>query len=379
MIDRVEVAVLGVSINRLLLRWFQREGRDLPWRKNRSPYAVWVSEVMLQQTRVATVVPYFERWLQQYPDVNTLANATEQAVLKAWEGLGYYTRAKNLHRAAQILCEKYDGELPETEHELLKLPGLGKYTAAAVASFAFRQPSLVVDGNVARVLSRWLQIPVSYTEPEAQEIYRKVFATIAQEESKNLPQWNEAIMELGAMVCTPSSPDCKNCPMKKQCGAFRANTVSIFPPPRKKTEVPHFDIAVGILFDEQKILMGLRKRDGLLGGLWELPGGKCELNEFPETAVVREFREETGITVEVVDAVPVVKHGFTHFKITMYPFVLRRVGGVEQAHSAERLEWVTKNQITQMPLPKATKEVLRRIGWDNAAVRDNLFTKEQKT
>ncbi len=349
------------AIQTELIPWFRTFARAMPWRKNRTPYRVWISEIMLQQTRVSTVIPFFERWMQRFPDVEKLANAELEEVLKTWEGLGYYSRARMIHQTARQIVTEYQGVFPQDENDLKHLAGIGDYTAAAIVAFAYRKPAIAVDGNIARVVSRWLMVPVSYTDRNAPASYRMILQSLLDPEST--PDAVEALMELGATVCLPGVPNCEQCPLMGTCKAHENKKVDEFPPPRRKVDAPLIDIAIGILVEQDRILMGLRKKDGFLGGLWELPGGKLEADETPELAVVREYREETGLDVIVEKGLKPIRHAFTHFRIRLHPFVVKTAGGTLTPHSAEKISWIDRNKIKQIPLPKATKLVLRDYGW----------------
>ncbi|HEX7022826.1 MAG TPA: A/G-specific adenine glycosylase [Trueperaceae bacterium] len=278
-----------------LLSWFRASARDLPWRVRREPYRIWVSEVMLQQTRVAAVVPYFQRWMARFPDVARLAEASQDEVLKLWEGLGYYRRARMLHRAAQVVVGEHGGELPRTYRELLALPGIGPYTAAAVASLAFGEPVLAVDGNVRRVAARLFALPGKVTD-----------AMVRERLGPHLPRFdagafNEALMELGATVCSPSSPNCRACPLAGNCLAFRSGRVGDFPQAAAKKELPHLERLALLQVCGDRLWLERRPDEGLLGGLWGFPLGEGE--------------REDDIRL------PEVHHAYTHFRITARPVV----------------------------------------------------------
>lgn len=376
--EEVKVNPKVESIPKLenLFRWFQKNQRELPWRKNRTPYRVWISEIMLQQTRVETVIPYFQNWMLKFPNIQSLAKADLQEVLKVWEGLGYYRRAQLIHQTAKIL--QSDDNFPTTVSELVKLPGIGVYTASAIAVFAYQNPQVVIDGNVSRVLSRWFLLPLRFSNPKHQKRLRESFQIVINQWSKELKldqkrqskkklkklcDTIEAVMELGATICIPRNPKCEECPISVKCCAFQSNQISLFPPPTLQKKIPTIQIAVGILEKNQKILLGLRKTSDFLGGLWELPGGKVNEEETPERAVVREFLEETGLKVEVVKKLSPINHSFTHFKIVMHPFVVKKINGKLKPLSAEKLKFVDKLELHQLPFPKATKRVLLNNGY----------------
>ncbi len=285
------------AIVRPLLRWFDKGARDLPWRRTRDPYAIWISEIMLQQTQVQTVVPYYERFMRRFPTVQTLARARIDSVLKLWEGLGYYSRARNMHRAAKEIMARFDGRIPETRAELLSLPGIGAYTAGAVASIAFNRREPLVDGNVTRVLCRGFRI----RENPKQAVIQKRIWSIAE---RLLPatrpgDFNQALMELGSEVCLPKAPLCDVCPLRRICLARLHGEQTELPVSVRKKPIPSYTIVAGVIERRGRILIDKRKPEGLLGGLWEFPGGKKRANESLEEALVREVSEEIGICIRV--------------------------------------------------------------------------------
>ena len=261
-----------------LLDWYAHNKRELPWRDSGNPYHVWVSEIMLQQTRVDQMQPFFERFTAAFPTVEALADASQEEVLKAWEGLGYYARARNLHRAAQRLVEAYGGRLPERYEELVDLPGIGPYTAAAVSSIAFDRDHPVLDGNVTRVLCRILMIA---GDPRKAAVKAALIAAgerlLARGRSGD---FNQAMMELGARVCTPASPACGECAVMEMCRArAELDDPAQLPTKARKPARPHYEVAAGMIWKGAKLLVAQRPTDGMLGGLWEFPGGKWEPGE----------------------------------------------------------------------------------------------------
>jgi len=358
------------TVQTALLAWFRRHRRDMPWRKTRDPYAIWVSEIMLQQTQVATVKPYYVRFLEAFPDVRALASAPLDAVLKAWEGLGYYARARNLHRAAGQVTERYGGQLPRTVPELRALPGIGAYTAGAIASIAFDLDEPVLDGNVRRVLCRVFRVRGIPTEPKTE---RKLWSLArALIPSGKASLFNQALMDLGATICIPRDPRCLVCPIKTACQACARNEQAELParPVRKPT--PHHEIAVGIIWRNGRILIDQRKPEGLLGGLWEFPGGKRRPDESLEACVVREVREDLGVKVKVRRPMVTVKHAYTHFRITLHAFECGYVSGRPKPIGCAAWKWITPGELDQYAFPRANLKVIAALREAESSGREGV-------
>jgi A/G-specific adenine glycosylase len=314
---------------------------------------------MLQQTQVNTVIPYFNRFIKRFPDVQSLASSDIQDVLKAWEGLGYYSRARNLHRAAQIVLDKWKGELPKGYEALQKLPGFGPYTAAAVASIAFGEAVPVVDGNVVRVFCRFWGIE---DDVRNQQIKKQIFNQLRPCIQNTAPSdFNQSIMELGALVCTPSKPLCHICPLQPNCVAFNENRTDSLPVKSKAKPTPHYQIAVGVIWKDGKILIARRKEDKMLGGLWEFPGGKRKGRESLKETVLRETKEETALSIAVRKKYCKVKHAYTHFKITLTAFKCDCLSGTAQPLASDDVKWVSLEKIDRFPFPKANIDVIKAI------------------
>ncbi len=344
------------AIQAALLGWYRVHQRDLPWRRTNDPYAIWISEIMLQQTQVATVIPYYQRFLKKFPDVRSLARADFETVLKLWEGLGYYSRARNLHRAARTVAEEFGGKIPSTVGELLKLPGIGQYTAGAIASIAFGLNEPVLDGNVERVLCRMFRVKKN---PKDAKTHQKLWSL-----ARNLTPagrasfFNQALMDLGATICAPRKPQCLICPVSKLCDAFCHNEQDDLPVKIKRKPTPHYDIAAGVIWKGGRILIDQRKPEGLLGGLWEFPGGKREKDETLEVCLVREVWEELGIKVKVGKKITAVDHAYSHFRITLHVFECRYFSGRPQAIECAYWKWIQPGELKNYPLPKANHKVI---------------------
>jgi len=344
------------EVREALVAWFDREARDLPWRNTRDPYHVWLSEVILQQTRVDQGLPYYARFLQAFPTVEALAAAPEDAVMKQWEGLGYYTRARNLHKAAKAVVEQYGGKLPNTAELLQLLPGVGKYTAGAIASIAFAERAPVVDGNVKRVLARLYDIETAVEETETdRELWRMAAALVPP---RRPGDFNQGMMELGARICTPKNPDCGGCPVAAYCEAREKGTVAERPVRRPKKKVPHQEIVVAAIARDGYYLVGRRPAEGLLGGLWEFPGGKVEPGETHATALVRECREELGVEVTVGGLVACVAHAYTHLKVTLNVYRCELIDGEPAPATHTELRWVAPDGFKDLAFPKANHKFL---------------------
>jgi len=350
---------------RRLLAWYRTHKRALPWRETGDPYAIWVSEVMLQQTQVATVKPYFKRWMRRFPTITALANASLDEVLKVWEGCGYYARARNLHRAAIQVVNENAGSLPLRAKDLERLPGIGRYTAAAIASIVSGEAVPVLDGNVQRVLSRLLLERRALESAVAQKRLRKAAESIMALLSpcKDSPgELNQALMELGALVCTPKHPQCLVCPLKSCCLAYHQLADPSKLPHRKKSHaLPHHNITAAIIRRHGKVLITQRPHKGLLGGLWEFPGGKQEKGESLEEGITREIREELGIDIAVGDLFAKVNHSYSHFRITLYAFLCtHRRGRVRKLDVAD-FRWVAPLELQNFAFPKADRVIIQKL------------------
>lgn len=346
-----------------LLAWYALHRRDLPWRRaSNDPYRVWISETLLQQTQVATVIPYYERFLARFPTVDALAAAPLDDVLKTWEGAGYYARARNLHRAAQQVVTAFGGRLPDTAAELLTLPGIGRYTAGAIASIAFDRQSPVLDGNVIRVLCRVFNIS---GDPKASTTLRRLW-DLATElvPPENSGSYNQALMDLGATVCTVRQPACPVCPLRRTCAARRLGIQEQLPAKRKKKKLPHHIVAVGVIWKGSRILITKRFARDLLGGLWEFPGGHREQGETLEQCVQREVKEELGIQVAVKDEFAVVRHAYSHFRVTLHAFHCRHVRGQPTAIGCAAWKWVTVRDLARYAFPKANRTIISQLVQD---------------
>ena len=344
------------AFRHLLLDWYQKNHRRLPWRETDDPYRIWVSEVMLQQTQVKTVLPYFHRFCEHFPDVKSLAHASEQSVLKLWEGLGYYARARNLHRSAKILWEKFNGKIPDNLQQIKQLPGVGDYIAAAVLSIAYHQIHPVVDGNVKRVLARLYCCDLPVNIPPSYPHYENMAATLF--DSLHPGIFNQALMELGAVVCKPKNPDCTQCPVLAFCMAFNRGKVNDYPKRVKSRKTPQHHITVGVVFKKDRVLITRRKSDGLLGGLWEFPGGKVIPGEGAESACIREIKEEVGLDVDIASYLNRVKHAYTHFRIIMDVYLCTYLRGDIQLNGPVDYRWIWVEEIDLYPFPKANHKFI---------------------
>jgi A/G-specific adenine glycosylase len=343
-----------------LLSWYGHAAAELPWRGVNNPYCVWLSEIMLQQTQVETVKPYYQRFLAAYPTVEALAAAPLDDVLKLWEGLGYYSRARNLHRTAQVVAGEMDGKFPDTVEGLQALPGIGRYTAGAIASIAFDRRAPVLDGNVIRVFARLVDLEDDVTQPATQARLWEMAEDWLPEDHAG--DYNQALMDLGRLVCKPRDPQCGNCPVRVYCLAYAHGTQSQRPVKARKAAMPHYDVTAGMIWNDQgQLLIAQRPLDGLLGGLWEFPGGKQQPGETLPDCLQRELREELAIEVEVGELFVVVNHAFTHFKITLHAFTCRYISGPPQKLAVRDWAWVTPDQLDAYSFGKADREVINAL------------------
>jgi A/G-specific adenine glycosylase len=349
-----------------LVAWYRLDHRDLPWRNTQDAYHIWLSEIMLQQTQVRTVLDYYQRFLERYPTLQALAAAPLDDVLKSWEGLGYYARCRNLHKAAQTIVEKHGGKFPITLEEVQDLPGIGRSTAGAILTFSDGQKHPLLDGNVKRVLSRIFDIE---EDIQQSSVINRLW-THSEEllsETADPYSYNQAIMELGATVCLPQNPRCLLCPVKPHCTAQAKGTQHDRPVKAAKKATPHHHIGVGVIWKEGQILIQQRPTEGLLGGLWEFPGGKQELGETLEATVQREIEEELDIQVKVQEMITSVKHAYTHFKITLHAYQCTYISGNPKPKASQEYRWVSPGDLPNFAFPKANKTVLEQVvsEWKN--------------
>lgn len=344
------------ALHNALLKWFTQHQRPMPWRNTRDPWAIWVSEVMLQQTRVDTVIPYFERFLAMFPSPRHLAQAETDQVLKQWEGLGYYARARNLQKAAVEVEAACGGVVPNSAERFLQLKGVGPYIAAAVQSIAFNSPLAAVDGNVKRVLSRLTLCDAPVNAADSHSVYQPTADKYLNQ--KNPGDHNQAMMELGAKICLPQNPLCAQCPISKHCKAHTTNVVRDFPKLVKKKGVPTRKIAVGVIQKNDTLLITKRKSDGLLGGLWEFPGGGIEAGESASEACLREIKEEVHLNITVDKKLTTVRHAYTHFKIVMEVFLCTYTSGRIRLNGPVDFKWVTHSQLSKYAFPRANNKFI---------------------
>ena len=338
-----------------LLAWYAENQRDLPWRRTRDPYAILISEVMLQQTRVETVLPYYRRWLRRFPTVEHLARARPQSVLAAWEGLGYYRRALQLRRTAELLVRDYGGRLPRSVKGLRQLPGVGPYTAAAVAAFAFDADLIALDGNLQRVLARLIDLPVDPRTPQGETRLLR-YARLHLPRGK-ASAFNQALMDLGAQVCLPRRPRCDECPLRRMCRARMRGVQEARPVRAGKAPAPQRIATAGVIRQRGRVLIGRRPEGVLLGGLWEFPGGKCWRSETAAACLRRELREELGIEVEVGTSLGIFRHAYTHFHVTMHAFECRLRRGRPRANEHTALRWVTPGRLAAYPMGRVARRI----------------------
>jgi A/G-specific adenine glycosylase len=339
----------------------------MEWRETEDAYRIWVSEVMLQQTRVGTVTPYYRRFLSAFPDMKALAEAPLDRVLKVWEGLGYYSRARNLHKAARILVDGHGGRLPASVDALMDLPGVGKSTAGAIAAIAFRQDAPILDSNAKRVLARFHAVRADLRRPPAErdlwEYSRRMILPGRGRETAL------ALMDLGSMVCTPRNPRCPACPLARRCESRRRGIQESIPRKPAKKILPHRDVVVAVIADrEGRLLIDRRPGEGLLGGLWEFPGGKREPGETLTGALAREIREELGIGIEVLGKIGAIRHAYSHFRVTLHAYRCRKAGG--RVRPGDALRWVAPADLGNFAFPRANRKLLEILG-DRRPNREN--------
>ena len=342
-----------------LLRWYAANRRRLPWRGKKSPYQVWVSEIMLQQTRVDAVVPYYRRWMKRFPTVRSLALASQRDVLRQWEGLGYYARARNLHQSAKIVVRQYRGRLPSRRQDLLALPGIGDYTAGAISSIAFGLDEPVLDGNVRRVLARAFAV--------AERADSSVGTAILHELAvANLPpgragDFNQALMDLGATVCLPARPRCGICPLAPVCEANRLGMQDRFPVLRPRNRIPHLVLGAVVALDRERALIARRQSQGLLGGMWEFPnaslGSQARLADPLESQFVKELHKSYGLRLGSHRPLVTIQHAYSHFRVTVHAYRCT----IAPFHVRPGMRWTSIRDLSRFPMGKVDRQIADKL------------------
>ena len=338
-------------LGRRLLAWYRRHKRLLPWRETTDPYRIWISEIMLQQTRVDTVIPYYERFLKSFPDVFALARAPLQDVLKAWENLGYYSRARHLHEAAKIITGRFGGRIPDTREDIQTLPGIGDYTAGAILSIAYGRAVPAVDGNVRRILSRVFAIDRPVNDPREQKHFFELAASLVP--AKSASDFNQALMDLGATICRAKNPDCKTCPLALLCLARREGLQNDLPVLRKSPAIPHRQAVAAVLRNGKGLLLVVqRPPEGLLASLWKLPGGFVKDDENREAGLRHLVSEELGLSIRVGKKLASADHAYTHFRVTLQVYECFLFNGKPIARGCQNWQWATAADLKKLPLSR---------------------------
>jgi A/G-specific adenine glycosylase len=343
-----------------LLAWYRRNQRSLPWRGISDPYRIWISEIMLQQTQVDTVIPYYHRFLKAFPTVSSLAHAPLQDVLKAWENLGYYSRARNIHAAAKVIVEKFGGQIPDNWEEIKSLPGVGQYTAGAILSIVYGQAHPAVDGNVRRILCRLFAIRKPVDGSREQKQLQMLAASLIP--VKHPGDFNQALMDLGATICKAKNPDCSRCPVSNLCQARLHNLQNVLPITRKTPAIPRRQAAAAVIRNSEGMLLVVqRPASGLLASLWKLPGGFIKSGEDTENSLRRSVKEELGISIQVGKHLASVNHTYTHFRITLQAYECLLLKGTPRSIGCQNWRWVLLIDLKKLPLSKIDRMVMTTI------------------
>ncbi|MDO8729794.1 MAG: A/G-specific adenine glycosylase [Candidatus Omnitrophota bacterium] len=354
-----------MTFQRGMIRWYRKESRkNLPWRKTRDPYRIWISEAMLQQTQVATVIPYYERFLVRFPTVHSLSKAPLTDVLDTWSGLGYYSRAKNLHVCAQTIVRDHGGSLPAEVDSLLKLPGIGRYTAGAIASIAFDRPAPILDGNVQRVLCRYLGIREDPRQPEIQRRLWKLAEQLVP--AKNPGDFNQAMMELGALLCTPREPQCGRCPLSPDCLARRKGWQDSIPPPRRTAARKKLSYPCAVLRKGDSVLIARRPIATLLPGLWEFPGGELRPREPFLAGLRRHLADRLGIVPKNPKPCAATTQILSHRELELRAFSCTWSGKLAQPRWYMEMKWVPLRHLDKVPFTAGMAELARLLRKESA-------------
>ena len=334
---------------RELLNWFYQNKRTLPWRRGRTPYRVWVSEIMLQQTQVNTVIPYYKKWIKKYPTLKSFKESNLDDVIKMWEGLGYYSRCHNMYNTAKLINSTF----PNKYEDLINLPGIGDYTAKTILAIAFKKNLVGIDTNLERIGYRILGL-----KTKTKRNQKRVIKYLEENQCTNNPgDYNEALMDLGSSLCKASITYCNQCPLKNICKAYASSSPILYPTPKVRKKIPMYDIAVSVIEYKNKILITKRLNKNFLPGLWEFPGGKIEKNETAIQAIIREVKEETNLTVSNPIFLGNIKHKYSHFGVNISLFI-SFPKSIKSLNLSQEYRWIRMKDILNYPLPKANHKML---------------------
>ena len=346
-----------MEISSSLLSWFDLEKRDLSFRKNRNPYRVWVSEIMLQQTKVETVIPYYQKWIKSYPNIVSVYEASESSLLKSWEGLGYYSRCRNFHKAAKIVCEEYNGMIPDSWDEFRSLPGVGDYTAGAVLSIAFNKPFIALDGNVKRVMARILG-----RKKLSKYNIQRFISTLKKWLDCNRPgDFNEAMIELGACICISSSPKCYQCPISNFCAAYKSGNPLSYPQKNMKRKIPQHIFAACLIKEKNKILIQ-RRQSNMLNGLWEIPNKRVNNINHTNDELKSYINEQYGFDIKVLKKIGTISHSYSHFNMKLILFECKKIGRIKNYNQI--YNWIKKSDIINYAFHKVNHKIFTLLEKD---------------
>ena len=343
------------NLEKSVLKWFKIMKRDLPFRRTKDPYKIWLSEVMLQQTKVITAVPYYNKWIKKYPTLFSVSEENLNNLLKLWEGLGYYSRCRNFHEAAKITCIKYDGDVPSDWETFISLPGVGNYTASAVLSIAFGKKYVTIDGNVKRVTFRLLGLKKStpYNKKRAKKTLEKLI-------SHSSPgDFNQSMMELGALICTPRKPQCDICPLKYMCKAFKSKDPEDYPLRKKKLRVPEYQYIAGIIRNHNKFLIIKRDENSMLGGLWELPNFRVGKTTDLENLYQKKIKNLYDININIIKKIGTISHKYSHFSVVVKVFNCKLCN--PENYNDNQYKWISLKEVTLYPFSKINHKIFEII------------------
>ena len=339
------------SIEKKIIIWYKEADYHMPWRETGDPYKIWISEIMLQQTQVNTVLSYYKQWMKILPTIKDVAETNIDTVLRLWQGLGYYRRAHNIHTTSKFIVKEYKGEIPSDYNTLINLKGIGDYTASAILSIAYNARYPAIDGNLKRVISRLK----GYSNIKLNKNIKTIILDLMTNEKPG--DINQALMDLGREVCTPRQPKCHICPLNYKCVAFQTNKIENFPEKMIKKSKPNFNVIVGVIYKNNKFLISKRKKDGFLGGLWELPGGKKHAKESQINCLKREIYEELDIKIDIGKRIGKIKHHYSHFSINLTGYLCDYKQGLAKPVSSEEIKWITANTIDKFAFPRSTMKL----------------------